>query len=214
MGLENLLLLENRKIARITELSSADFFKKVSGYDTLRLILCKKAILVEGDSDELVVQKAYQSKNNNRLPIEDQVDVISVGTSFLRFLELAVVLNLKVAVVTDNDGDILALQKKYEAYIRDNKKENIKICYDDIVDTGTLTIGGKPYNYNTLEPKILKANGNNVSLFNSILGTAYSTLEDLQKYMKHHKTEAALAIFNSSEDIVFPSYIMEAISNE
>ena len=214
LGLENLLLLENRKIARITELSSADFFKKVSGYDTLRLILCKKAILVEGDSDELVVQKAYQSKNNNRLPIEDQVDVISVGTSFLRFLELAVVLNLKVAVVTDNDGDILALQKKYEAYIRDNKKENIKICYDDIVDTGTLTIGGKPYNYNTLEPKILKANGNNVSLFNSILGTAYSTLEDLQKYMKHHKTEAALAIFNSSEDIVFPSYIMEAISNE
>ena len=89
------------------------------------------------------------------------MDVISVGTSFLRFLELAVVLNLKVAVVTDNDGDILALQKKYEAYIRDNKKENIKICYDDIVDTGTLTIGGKPYNYNTLEPKILKANGNN-----------------------------------------------------
>lgn len=57
-------------------MSLADFFKKISGYDTLRLILCKKAILVEGDSDELVVQKAYKSKNNNRLPIEDQIDVI------------------------------------------------------------------------------------------------------------------------------------------
>ena len=61
---------------------------------------------------------------------------------------------------------------------------------------------------------MLKANGNNITLFNSILGTDYSTIEDLQKYMKHHKTEVALAIFDSDEDIVFPAYILEAISNE
>ena len=128
-GLENLLLLENQKIARITELLSAEFFKKVSGYDTLRLILCKKAILVEGDSDELVVQKAYQSQNNGRLPIEDQIDVISVGTSFLRFLELADALKLSVAVVTDNDGDVAGLEKKYADYIKENKKDKITICY-------------------------------------------------------------------------------------
>ena len=82
LGLDNLLLLDNHKVIKITELPSADFFKRISGYDTLRLILCKKAILVEGDSDELVVQKAYKSQNNNRLPIEDQIDVISVGISF------------------------------------------------------------------------------------------------------------------------------------
>lgn len=81
-------------------------------------------------------------------------------------------------------------------------------------DTGTLKIGEKPYNYNTLEPKILKANGNNITLFNSILGTDYSTIEDLQKYMKHHKTETELAIFNTNEEVVFPAYIMEAIRNE
>lgn len=214
LGLENLLLLENQKIAQITELPSAEFFKKVSGYDTLRLILCKKAILVEGDSDELVVQKAYQSQNNGRLPIEDQIDVISVGISFLRFLELSDALKLNVAVVTDNDGDVLGLQKKYADYIQENKKEKITICYDEVEDTGTLKIGEKPYNYNTLEPKMLKANGNNITLFNSILGTDYSTIEDLQKYMKHHKTEAALAIFDSDEDIVFPAYILEAINNE
>lgn len=213
-GLENLLLLENQKIARITELLSAEFFKKVSSYDTLRLILCKKAILVEGDSDELVVQKAYQSQNNGRLPIEDQIDVISVGTSFLRFLELADALKLSVAVVTDNDGDVAGLEKKYADYIKENKKDKITICYDQVEDTGTLKIGEKPYNYNTLEPKILKANGNNITLFNSILGTDYSTIEDLQKYMKHHKTETALAIFNTNEEVVFPAYIMEAIRNE
>lgn len=214
LGLENLLLLNNQKIARITELNSADFFKKISGYDTLRLLLCKKAILVEGDSDELVVQKAYMLQNNNRLPIQDGIDVISVGTSFLRFLELATVLNQKVAVVTDNDGDLYAIEQKYSDYINENKKDCIKICYDDIVDTGTHTIGNKPYNYNTLEPKLLKANQNNVELFNSIFGTSYTSLEELQTYMRNNKTEAALAIFNSDEDIKFPKYIMEAIKNE
>jgi len=68
LGLENLLLLENHQVIRVTELASADFFKKISGYDTLRLIMCKKAILVEGDSDELVVQKAYKNNNNNHIP--------------------------------------------------------------------------------------------------------------------------------------------------
>ena len=214
LGLENLLLIKNHKVVRIKELSSADFFKRVSGYDTLRLILCEKAILVEGASDELVVQKAYQSLYNNHLPIEDQVDVISVGTSFLRFLEIADVLNLKVSIVTDNDGDVVALEEKYVDYIHKNKKENITICYDKVVYEGPLTIGNKRYNYNTLEPKILEANSNNLFLFNTIFGTDYDKLEDLQKYMNHHKTEAALAIFSSDERIIFPEYIMEAVKNE
>lgn len=214
LGLENLLLLDNKRVARITELPSSEFFKKISGYDTLRLILCKKAILVEGDSDELVVQKAYKDANGNHLPIEDQIDVISVGTSFLRFLELANALKLNVVVVTDNDGNVTALEKKYEQYIKSNKKESIKICYDDVVDTGTLTIGEKPYNYNTLEPKLLKANGNNVSLFNKILRTDCQDIDELRKYMKNHKTDVALAIFETDEDIKFPEYILEAIKNE
>lgn len=214
LGLDNLLLLDNHKVIKITELPSADFFKRISGYDTLRLILCKKAILVEGDSDELVVQKAYKSQNNKRLPIEDQIDVISVGISFLRFLEIAVALNLNVAVVTDNDGDVEALEKKYADYINENRKQNIKICYDKTVDSGSLKIGEKPYNYNTLEPKLLKANGNNLTLFNEVLGTSFTTIEELQKYMKHNKTDTALAIFDSTRDIVFPDYILEAIQDE
>ena len=214
LGLDNLLMLEEGRIIKITELPSVDFFRKIAGYDTLRLILSKKAILVEGDSDELVVQKAYMNENEGKLPIYDQIDVISVGTSFLRFLELAEALNQKVVVVTDNDGDIDALERKYADYIKDNTKPNIKICYDRVVDSGTLTIGDKPYNYNTLEPKILKANGNNITLFNEILGTSYGSLEDLQKHMKNNKVETALAIFDTDKEIVFPEYILEAIKDE
>lgn len=214
LGLDNLLLLNNHTITRITELSSAEFFSKIAGYDTLRLILCKRAILVEGDSDELVVQKAYMDTHDGKLPIQDQVDVISVGTSFLRFLELADKLQIKVAVVTDNDGDISAVEEKYSDFLGEKAKSYIRICYDKTVDGGPLTIGGAPYNYNTLEPKMLKVNGNNVALFNAIFGTEYSSLDDLRKYMKHHKTDCALAIFKSDTHIAFPDYIMEAIKDE
>jgi putative ATP-dependent endonuclease of OLD family len=91
LGLEHLILLNNKKTIRLNDLSLETklFFEKLSGYDTLRMILCKKAILVEGDSDELVVQRAFMDANNGLLPIENGIDVISVGTSFLRFLEVA-----------------------------------------------------------------------------------------------------------------------------
>ena len=52
-----------------------DYFMKLPGYDTLRLIMSKRTILVEGPSDELIVQKAYKAQHG-RLPLEDGVDVI------------------------------------------------------------------------------------------------------------------------------------------
>ena len=160
LGLEHLILLDNRKTVRLNELSdeTQKFFEKLSGYDTLRLVLCEKAILVEGDSDELIVQKAFMTNNDGKLPIEKGVDVISVGTSFLRFLEVSEYIGKIVAVVTDNDGNVEALTKKYANFLGNNAKENIKICFDSTIDSGDLEISGKPFNYNTLEPKLLKEN--------------------------------------------------------
>src|SRR5690606_31815737 len=107
LGLDSLIMLSNRKSIKMDRLSPETnaYFEKLQGYDTLRLVLCDKAILVEGDSDELVVQKAYMTANDGKLPIEDRIDVISVGVSFLRFLEIAQKLSKRVCVVTDNDGD-------------------------------------------------------------------------------------------------------------
>ena len=207
LGLDHLIVLRDGKVARISELHASDFFKKLAGYDTLRLALAEKAILVEGDSDELVVQRAYMDANKGRLPIQDGIDVISVGTAFLRFLELACALKIPVAVVTDNDGDTAAVEKKYASY---KEKSHIRICYDPDVDSGSLTVGGKAYNYNTLEPKILKENGREA--LNGILGTSATTDDDLRLYMRINKTESALSIFNSKTSIAYPDYIKRAIA--
>lgn len=212
LGLDNLILLDQPNTIRFDNLNSKTFFEKVSGYDTLRLILCKKAILVEGDSDELVLQKSYMDMHDGKLPIEDEVEIISVGTSFLRFLEIAQFLNIPVKVVTDNDGDIGALEKKYANYIGKNKKDNIEICYDYTEHTGDLTIGkkSKPFNYNTLEPLLL--NANNLETLNSIFDTDYTTTDELHKYMKANKTDCALKIFSSETKINFPDYIKRALT--
>lgn len=212
LGLDNIILLNNQKAVKFSSLESNVFFKKIAGYDTLRLVLCLKAILVEGDSDELVVQRAYMDSHDGRLPIQDGIDVISVGTSFLRFLEIADLLHKPVAIVTDNDGDIDAINSKYENYTGDNKKPHVKICVDSFVDTGNLVIGKQAYNYNTLEPKLLKANS--LAVLNQVFGTFYSNEDDLQKYMKHEKTECALKIYMSGVRINYPDYIAEAVKDD
>ncbi len=211
LGLDNIILLNQQKAIRFSNLRSNEFFKKIAGYDTLRLILCRRAILVEGDSDELIIQRAYMDLHDGKLPIQDEIDVISVGTSFLRFLEIADLLCKPVTVVTDNDGDIDAINRKYANYIGENKKPYVKICVDPVVDIGNLVIGKQAYNYNTLEPKLLKANS--PESINQVLGTSYTEVDDLLKHMKHEKTESALKIFMSSDKINYPDYIMDAIKD-
>jgi predicted ATPase len=206
LGLDHLILLREAKVTRIKDLAARDFFHKLPGYDTLRLVLSQKSILVEGDADELVVQRAYMDANGGKLPIDDEIDVISVGLSFLRFLELAVALKIPVVVATDNDGDIAALEKKYAKY---KDVDYIKVCYDPVVDKGELLLGGKPFNYNTLEPKLVKFNS--VETFNALFGTKHK-LDDLHRYMKNNKTECALAVFSSKTKIDYPKYILDAIA--
>jgi len=106
-NIEKVIFLHDTKHSSLKNLpaDTQSYFKKLSGYDTLRLILAKRVILVEGPSDELIVQRAFRDKHG-KLPIEAGVDVINVrGLSFARFLDIAKELKNAVAVVTDNDGD-------------------------------------------------------------------------------------------------------------
>lgn len=207
LGLDSLILLKGNDTLRLNELSAdtSKYFKVLPGYSTLRMLLCKKSILVEGASDELVVQRAYYD-SKQRLPIKDGIDVITVGNlSFLRFLEIAQKLNLSVAVVTDNDGDYDAVRRKYSEYW---DKPNIQICCDSQVDTSPIAINGKDYNCNTLEPKLLKENSREI--LSDIFCKSFSSDDELRVYMKLHKTECALAIFESTTSINYPQYIKDS----
>ena len=220
LGLSSLILLSSDKYCRLTDLSpdTISYFERLAGYDALRLLLCKRTIMVEGDSDELVIQSAYKYKYG-KFPIEDGVDVLCVrGLAFLRFLEIAQKLNLVVAVATDNDGNIEALKKKYESFLGDKAVSNIKICYDETIDTkeslGCIDESDPlpdNFNYNTLEPKMLKANS--VDIFMRIFGEEYNTPTKLLRHLHSHKGESALTLLKTKEPISYPQYILDAISH-
>lgn len=133
LGLNSLIMLNHSKSMRLSDLNkeTAEFFEKVAGYDTLRLVLPKKAVLVEGDSDELIFQRAYMNKHDGKLPIQNGIDVISVGLAFKRFLSIAKELDIPVFVLTDNDGKIDELKKKYINFMQ---CPNIKISYPDNIN--------------------------------------------------------------------------------
>ena len=200
LGLEKLILIgEGFLTTRFNELQrdTQNYFKKLPGYDTLRFILSRKAILVEGPSDELFVQKAYRTNNNGRLPIQDGIDVISVrGLSFKRFLDISKILMKEVVVITDNDGDYQEnVVKKYEAY---TDAKNIKICADP---DNTCP---------TLEPQIAKCN--DLTMLNVILGRKAAEKAELVEYMVKNKTECALRLFESDLKIAFPQYTLDGIN--
>jgi putative ATP-dependent endonuclease of OLD family len=206
LNLKNLIFLNNKEKVRLTDLKedTYSFFEKLPGYNTLRVLLCKKVILVEGPSDELIIQRAFKDKFGN-LPIESEIDVLSVGLTFERFLEIADFIKKPIAVVTDNDGEFAnKITEKYKAY---SGSENIKICADSRDELPTL------------EPQLVEANKDDLDLFCNIIELdikKYNSIELITKYMISNKTHCALKIFNSNHSIKYPNYINEVInwSNE
>jgi putative ATP-dependent endonuclease of the OLD family len=197
LGLESVLLFSNGKSTTLKSLNptTQDYFLKLPGYDTLRLILSKRAILVEGPSDELIVQKAFKMQHGT-MPLNMGVDVITVSSlAFKRFLDIAKILETKVDVVTDNDGDVAKLKKKYEGYLT---LTHVRVQFDD--DEAAKTI----------EPQLLKSNGR--AVINSIVGKSYKTDGELLKYMGDNKTECALKFFETQVAWKVPEYIARAIA--
>ena len=201
LGLSNLILINDKKSIRLDKLKSdtQEFFKKLAGYQTLRLILSKKIILVEGPSDELIVQRAYCDKFS-KIPIQNGIDVISVGLTFKRFLEIAKLINKDISVVTDNDHDFEnKITKKYEEFSTDTF---IKIFADN------------RNHLNTLEPQIVEANSSDLKTFAKIVGvdfTKFNTAELISDYLIKNKTDWALKVFEADESINYPQYIKETI---
>lgn len=199
LGVDCLLLIgPSGSAERLQELdpSTRDYFMKLPGNDTLRLILSRRSFLVEGPSDELIVQRAYRDVHG-RLPLEDGTDVIAVRSlAFKRFLEVGSLLGLDLTVITDNDGDVAAVKRKYAPYL-DDQTTQVRIIFDDNEALRTL------------ETQLLAANSR--GLLNKVFGTDHNDDDALLLYMANNKTDCALALFETQEPWVAPQYLLDAI---
>ena len=196
LGLSNLIFLNKRKpyYFKVIDESTQMYFRKLAGFETLRVILSDRAILVEGPSDELIVQKAYMKKHNGHLPIQDNIDVISVkGIQAKRFLTLVGDLPIRIAIVTDNDGDYdNNITARYKGF---TEKDNIEV------------FSNKDNNQPTLEPSFVACNDE--EKLTKFLN--YNGGKAISDYMQTCKSEWAYRVFSEDNDFSFPKYINDSI---
>lgn len=195
LGLDQLILMtksEGQRFAKLTP-STIDFFKRASGFNTLRIVLAENVVLVEGPSDEIVFNRFFKDMRGKE-PLECGIDIITLnGVSFERGLELAHLLGRKMAILRDNDGKKPDHWiKKFSPYLEEGVRQSF--------------IGNPEEGY-TLEPQIIKANDE--KRIADILNI--DETKDPESWMKANKTEAAMRIASSSETLEPPSYIADAI---
>jgi energy-coupling factor transporter ATP-binding protein EcfA2 len=195
LGLDSLILMGHDTATMLADLlpDTITYFKKLPGYDTLRIVLAKKIVLVEGPSDEMVFERIFFDTYGKR-PMQCGIDVLSMrGISLPRGLELCKKLNKPVTALRDNDGvDPADLRSSVEQWLKTGERE---LFIGDVADG------------NTLEPQLIHHNSE--VLLREILGITAAA--DLRKWMTREKTEAALRISAASKTIVPPPYMLAAV---
>lgn len=200
LGLQHLHLVANNSTTPFKALKkdTYDYFLKLPGYNTLRILLANEAILVEGPADELIIQRAYID-NYGKQPIECGIDVVTVDSlAFQRYCELASLICKHLTIVTDNDGNVSAVINRYKKY-----GDLVTLCVE------------QDDSLKTLEPSVLAANMDNFEEFRAIiyLGNDIQTRDakSILSFMRGNKTEWSMRVFTNEKNIVYPQYILKAI---
>lgn len=194
LGLDGLHLLGAGAPHRLSDLAAetVSYFRKLPGYDTLRIAVASKVVLVEGPSDEIVFERLFRDRFGVS-PMDKGIDVVAMrGLSLARCLELCARLEKTTAAIRDNDGSPPdELRKPLECWLAPKTRQ--------------LFISS-PAQGNTLEPQLIYYNGEEA--LRSVLGIPPSA--DLLTWMRRQKTEAALRIADSATSLKPPSYLLEA----
>ena len=217
LSINKLCLFSNNYLQlKDVDADTVEKLKRLPGYDTLRLVLAQKVILVEGPSDELVLKTIYRGLKG-RLPEEDGIDIVVVrGIGFKVYLDIAKALKHPVRVVKDNDNN-------YQKNIVDWRNEDYKDC--DFIECFSPEDNAQ----RSLEPALVAANGGTVAALDKLAKVmfspktykeyaAYGDLADKRAFMNDwydsskKKVDSAVRIFDTSETISYPDYLTKAVT--
>jgi len=172
---------------------TADFFCKAPDNYVLEFAMSSRVILVEGDAEFILVSALYEACVGSTLA-RDGVHVIAVGgTSFKRYLTLARVLNIRTAVVRDNDGD-------HQRHCVDN--------YDGLLGETARVFADQDDSRSTFEICVYEENKDRCE---ELFAPGRRTLS-ARDWMLDNKAEAALALLEKfGSELCVPGYLREAI---
>lgn len=200
LNLRKTILLNSRnnqgiRLNNIPE-DTANFFIKAPDNNMLQFVLSNKVILVEGDAEYILMDAMFKNVIENELS-QTGIHVIAVdGKCFKRYLEISKILNIKTAVITDNDSDYNKnIIQCYHGYVN-NEYPNIKIFADNDSERRTFEIC------------IYKDNS---ALCEELFGGARRKLAVID-YMLANKSDASYRLATEKpDDIVTPQYIENAL---
>lgn len=195
LGLDHLLLLHEGRTATLGSLGAdtVGYFRKLAGYDTLRLVLARRLALVEGPSDALVLERAIRDATGSA-PLDLGIDIVSMGgLTFKRALEVCACLSRPAVALQDNDGN--------------DPNEIVDEIAHLLDPPHRVLLVGDPDGGPTLEPQLIAANGD--ATLRRVLGL--SDRANVATWMRNNKAEAGVRILDADESIAFPSYIREAV---
>jgi predicted ATP-dependent endonuclease of OLD family len=197
LDLRNSILLNSNSKASIdlTNLSedTAKFFIKAPNNNILEFILSQKVILVEGDAEYILTEKFFEIITGHQ-PYQLNVHIISVGgTSFKRYMEIANLLQIKTAIVRDNDGNF-----------ENNCIENYKLYTSDFAHLFYETNN----EISTFEISLYQLN---TKICDELFSPGLRT-RTVQQLMLDEKTDCAYKLLDKKEkELVVPQYIIDSI---
>lgn len=197
LGLKALHLMHDAKVAQFDtpqiSQDTLEYFQKQSGYDTLRVVIASKVVVVEGPSDEMIFNLAYK-KIKGVEPRDNGIDVITLGTRGKRALELGLALGRKMAVLRDNDGKNPSHWRTAAGQLLEVGKREMFI--------GEVTDG------RTLEPQVVGI-GENEEILRELL--CLDAGDDVAAAMTAEKTEWAWQVARAEPVLTWPQYFRDAI---
>ena len=166
------LLKQNNAIAFDEDDSLTRYLAKRPNFDILKILFANKIILVEGATEEMLINTLIELDNN----LINDIEVIAIGQKgFRSFLDIWKKINIgsnkKIGVVRDYDNQENA-KKEHDSY-NDNKNIFVRTT--------------KGY---TLEDDLVNT-ANNKDILSKLFD-----INDPLKYMKNNKTESMLELCN------------------
>lgn len=184
--------------------SVKDYFIKLENNNLLQFILSPKVILVEGPTEYLMIDYIYKQIYGESTE-KSGIDIISCnGLTYNNYIEVAKLINKRVAIITDNDGN----QKKIDEINTSNSSNpNINIFTAKFVDlfTWEKCLLEKNKNEDEFKKLITMQEGAHYK----ICGKEPESKE--LGYMMNHKVKFAMDIINSGIKLEIPDYVKEAL---
>ncbi|MFC0187633.1 ATP-dependent endonuclease [Fictibacillus aquaticus] len=210
LDLRNTIWINNGKCHSLNSIpdETADYFMKTDNMQLLNFILAQKVILVEGNSEYILLPQLV--KNSLTYTLEEKnIEILSGGgITYKHYIELTKVVKNTLLVITDNDGDletIESIQKLNEEFNISGTNVHIK-CSSSVKEF-------------TFEVCLFNKNESNLRTISEIKPRTKAEYREVPydknlAYMLKNKTEAALRISEEilyKEIVVLPEYIQEGI---